>query len=81
MRNILRELKQSEAEIQSCPVSPAHLTEMLKLVDNNTISGNIAKKVFDEMYATGKMPEEIVRDRAFVEMNAQSRVFLESCVL
>lgn len=74
MRNILRELKQRETDIQSCPVSPAHLAEMLKLVDNKTISGNIAKKVFDEMYATGKMPEEIVREKGLVQITDTGQI-------
>ncbi len=74
MRNILQKLKQSETDIRSCPVSPAHLAEMLSLVDNNTISGNIAKTVFDDMYATGKMPEVIVREKGLVQITDEGQI-------
>jgi len=68
MGDILRELKQRDADIRQCPVTPKHLSEMLKLVDNGTISGKIAKTVFEEMYTTGKMPEEIVKAKGLVQI-------------
>jgi aspartyl-tRNA(Asn)/glutamyl-tRNA(Gln) amidotransferase subunit B len=68
MGDILRELKQRDADIRQCPVTPAHLAGMLNLVENNTISGKIAKTVFEEMYATGKLPEEIVKAKGLVQI-------------
>lgn len=68
MRDILRELTQNDMDIRDCPVSPQHLAEMLKLIDNKTISGKIAKTVFEEMYATGKMPAEIVKEKGLVQI-------------
>ena len=36
---------------------------MLKLLKEGTISGKIAKTVFEEMYTTGKAPGDIVREK------------------
>lgn len=69
MGDLLRELKQNEIDIRECPVTPFHLAEMLKLVENKTISGKIAKTVFEEMYATGKMPGEIVKEKGLVQIS------------
>jgi aspartyl-tRNA(Asn)/glutamyl-tRNA(Gln) amidotransferase subunit B len=69
MGDILREIKQSDIDIRKCPVTPTHLAEMLKLVDNKTISGKIAKTVFEEMYATGKMPEVIVKEKGLIQIS------------
>jgi aspartyl-tRNA(Asn)/glutamyl-tRNA(Gln) amidotransferase subunit B len=68
MGELLRELKHDEREIDQCPVNPQHLAEMLWMVKEGTISGKIAKDVFEEMYRTGERPEKIVRDRGWVQI-------------
>ena len=35
---------------------------MVELIDKGTISGTIAKKVFEKMFETGKSPEAIVKE-------------------
>lgn len=45
------------------PVRPEHLASLLRLVDQGTISGRMAKEVFEAMFETGKAPEEIVAER------------------
>jgi aspartyl-tRNA(Asn)/glutamyl-tRNA(Gln) amidotransferase subunit B len=44
-------------------VSPAHAAELLKLVADGTISGTIAKQVFEIMLETGDAPAKIVEKR------------------
>ena len=45
------------------PVSPAHAAELLKLVADGTISGTIAKQVFEIMLETGDPASKIVDER------------------
>jgi len=68
MGDLLKELKRDEREIEQCPVTPEHLAEMLLLIKRGTISGKIAKDVFEEMYRTGDRPEKIVKDRGWVQI-------------
>jgi aspartyl-tRNA(Asn)/glutamyl-tRNA(Gln) amidotransferase subunit B len=68
MGDLLRELKRDGREIDQCPVTPKHLTEMLSMIKNGTISGKIAKDVFEEMYQTGEHPEKIVRNKGWVQI-------------
>src|SRR5438477_9293279 len=49
--------------ITDTPVSPEEAAELLKLVADGTISGTIAKQVFEIMLETGEAPSKIVEDR------------------
>jgi aspartyl-tRNA(Asn)/glutamyl-tRNA(Gln) amidotransferase subunit B len=49
--------------IADTPISPEEAAELLKLVADGTISGTIAKQVFEIMLDTGEAPSKIVEDR------------------
>jgi aspartyl-tRNA(Asn)/glutamyl-tRNA(Gln) amidotransferase subunit B len=49
--------------IEASPVSPAHAAELLGLVADGTISGTIAKQVFEIMLDSGEGAAEIVESR------------------
>jgi aspartyl-tRNA(Asn)/glutamyl-tRNA(Gln) amidotransferase subunit B len=68
MGDLLRELKGDDREIDQCPVTPQHLAQMLSMVKEGTISGKIAKDVFEEMYRTGERPDKIVRDKGWTQI-------------
>ena len=69
MGEITRALNDSGTSIESCPVSPGQLAELLKLIDNGTISGKIAKTVFDDMWTSGKTPQTIVEEQGLVQVS------------
>ncbi len=46
--------------IETSPVSAEHLGKLIDLISDNTISGRIAKQIFESMYKTGGDPAEIV---------------------
>ena len=74
MVELLRELNQDEREIEECPVPPANLVKLLRLIDDGTISGKIAKSVFEEMYRTGGDPETIVKEKGLVQLTDASAI-------
>lgn len=49
--------------ITDTPISPEEAAELLKLVADSTISGTIAKQVFEIMLETGEAPSKIVEER------------------
>ena len=57
---LLALLKDSGKEITDSPVKPEAVGDLLKLVEAGTLSGKMAKTVFEKMYATGKTSAEIV---------------------
>jgi aspartyl-tRNA(Asn)/glutamyl-tRNA(Gln) amidotransferase subunit B len=60
---LMRELNSSKTDIKNATLLPEHLAELILLIDNNTISGKIAKNVFSEMWATNKKASEIVKEK------------------
>jgi aspartyl-tRNA(Asn)/glutamyl-tRNA(Gln) amidotransferase subunit B len=74
MTELLRELKGDD--IDACLVKPGPLAALLKMVDDNTISGKIAKTVFGEMLATGKEPAVIVKEKNLVQVSDQGELLV-----
>ncbi|HYV04902.1 MAG TPA: Asp-tRNA(Asn)/Glu-tRNA(Gln) amidotransferase subunit GatB [Blastocatellia bacterium] len=62
LNELLRELKNTGVEIVASPVSSASLGGMIKLIDEGSISGKMAKDVLIEMYRSGKPVDEVVRE-------------------
>jgi len=57
---VVRLLKGKSLPVQSCPIVPAALANLLDLLEKERITGKQAKDVLDEAFATGEMPEAIV---------------------
>lgn len=74
MGDLLRELKKDNKDIEDCPVSPSALVDLLKLIDTGTISGNIAKGVFEEMYQTQKSAGSIVEEKGLKQITDSSAI-------
>jgi aspartyl-tRNA(Asn)/glutamyl-tRNA(Gln) amidotransferase subunit B len=75
MTEIMRELKGEEGiDIRSFPVKPEDLAALLAMVDQGTISGKIAKTVFEEMLASGKDPATVVQEKNLVQMSDQGEL-------
>ena len=68
MGDVLRECKGDEASLRDLAVTPEMLAEMIGLIQDGTISGKIAKKVFQEMVRTGARPGQIVREQDLVQV-------------
>ncbi|MCR4399899.1 MAG: Asp-tRNA(Asn)/Glu-tRNA(Gln) amidotransferase subunit GatB [Syntrophomonadaceae bacterium] len=69
MGDFSRLLNQRGEEIAESKVTPAALVRMLEMVREGTISGKLAKAVFEEMYASGRGPDEIVREQGLVQIS------------
>ncbi len=69
MSELLRELKNADKDIEDCPVTPENLAQLLRMVHDNTISGKIAKTVFEEMVKSGKPPQTVVQEKNLVQIS------------
>jgi aspartyl-tRNA(Asn)/glutamyl-tRNA(Gln) amidotransferase subunit B len=74
MVELFRLLKQEEREIDASPISPAGLAELLKLIDNGTISGKMAKAILEQAYDSRKSPKEIVEEQGVAQVNDESTI-------
>ncbi|WP_243372229.1 Asp-tRNA(Asn)/Glu-tRNA(Gln) amidotransferase subunit GatB [Geotalea sp. SG265] len=69
MGEVTRALNEENRPIAEAPVTPQLLAELLQLIDKGTISGKIAKTVFDEMWRTGKPPAKVVEEKGLVQVS------------
>ncbi|MGZ3768395.1 MAG: Asp-tRNA(Asn)/Glu-tRNA(Gln) amidotransferase subunit GatB [Bdellovibrio sp.] len=69
MTELLRELNQANKEIKDSPIKPAQLGKMISLIDHGTISGKIAKTVFQEMWESGKDPEIVIKEKGLIQIS------------
>ena len=56
------------------PVTPAQVAELLRLVDEGTISGKQAKDVHAAMAGTSRSPGEIVRERGMAVIRDEGAI-------
>jgi aspartyl-tRNA(Asn)/glutamyl-tRNA(Gln) amidotransferase subunit B len=68
LSELLRELTAANVGIDAARVSPHDLGSLIKLIDEGTISGKMAKDIFVEMFASGHSPKAIVEERGLVQI-------------
>jgi aspartyl-tRNA(Asn)/glutamyl-tRNA(Gln) amidotransferase subunit B len=61
-------LKKEDHAIEDSPVSPAQLGAIVRLIRSDTISGKIAKDLFEIVYTEGGDPEKIVEERGMKQV-------------
>jgi aspartyl-tRNA(Asn)/glutamyl-tRNA(Gln) amidotransferase subunit B len=74
MGEVLRALNDNNSTIDDCPVTPQLLGGMLKRIDDKTISGKIAKKVFDAMWQSGKDADTIIEEQGLTQVSDLSAI-------
>jgi aspartyl-tRNA(Asn)/glutamyl-tRNA(Gln) amidotransferase subunit B len=74
MGDLTRYLKRDNREISNCPVSFESLARLVGMVEEGSISGKIAKEVFERMYSTGASPGDIVASQNLGQISDQSEL-------
>ncbi len=69
MGELMRLFNEDGISIEESPMTPAGLVELLKLIDAGTISGKIAKTVFEDMYKSRKTAAEIIKEKGLVQIS------------
>jgi len=75
VQRVLRERRLDDAlVIRDWPVPAAHVGALVRLIDEETISGKIAKTVFEEMLQTGKEPDRIVEEQGLTQVTDDAAI-------
>ena len=74
MSEVLRELNQSGTPVESSPVSPERLVELLRLVHDGTISLNVAKELFPELYAGDQSATRLVEAKGLRQLSDETEL-------
>ncbi len=74
MGELARALKEAGASIADSPVSPERLAELLALVERGTLSGAMAKGVFETMIASGRSASAIVEAEGLAQIDDDTEI-------
>jgi len=69
MGDVLRRCKDEHLEVTAIPLRPARLVELIALIDEDVISGKIAKKVFDAVWEDDRPPMAIIEERGWKQVS------------
>ena len=67
-------LKKNNLDIKKSPVKPSDLGELIDLIENSTISGKLAKTVFDEMFYNRKKPKKIIKQKGLIQITDSGEI-------
>lgn len=74
MGPLLGLLNAENKPIDQSPIDTENLANLLLMIDDGTISGKIAKTVFEEMATSGKSPKDIVEEKGLVQVTDVSAI-------
>ncbi len=74
MGELARALKDAGLDAGVSPLAPANLAGLIALVEKGTISGSIAKGVFEKMFATGGSAADIVAAEGLTQISDESQI-------
>ena len=74
MGDFSKMLNELNLEINESKIIEENLANLIKLIDTNIISSAMAKKVFIEMFETGKDAKVIVEEKGLVQLTDESAI-------
>jgi aspartyl-tRNA(Asn)/glutamyl-tRNA(Gln) amidotransferase subunit B len=69
MGDLMSLLNEAGVSVEESPISCEDLADLLRLIEEDVISGKIGKDVLEKMVATGKSPQEIVEEEGLEQIS------------
>ena len=67
-------LNKDAIEINQSKLTPPNLAMLINRIDDQTISGKIGKSIFEEMYASGASPDEIIESQGLKQISDDGEI-------
>jgi aspartyl-tRNA(Asn)/glutamyl-tRNA(Gln) amidotransferase subunit B len=74
MGELTRKLNETKDPIESAPLAPDALAELITLIDKGTITGPVAKDVFEKMYGSKRRAADIVAAEGLARIDDQAAI-------
>jgi aspartyl-tRNA(Asn)/glutamyl-tRNA(Gln) amidotransferase subunit B len=74
MGELARKLKEQALDVGSSPLRPERLAGLIGLIEKGTISGSMAKDVFDRMFSSNQPAEAIVAEEGLAQIDDESQI-------
>jgi aspartyl-tRNA(Asn)/glutamyl-tRNA(Gln) amidotransferase subunit B len=69
LNELLGRLNAAGQGIEQSPVSAENMAALVRCIASGEISGKMAKIVFDDMFAHGKAPKDVIAEKGLVQIN------------
>ena len=79
MGELARKLKEQDLDVASSPLTPDRLAGLLALIEKGTISGSMAKDVFDRMFSSNQAADDIVAAEGLAQIDDESQIVGPDC--
>ncbi|TMD09418.1 MAG: Asp-tRNA(Asn)/Glu-tRNA(Gln) amidotransferase subunit GatB [Chloroflexi bacterium] len=71
----LSRIRGTEAwDTAGAPLSPAHLAQLIRLIDSGTISGKMGKDLLGQAVASGKAPQDLVAEQGLSQVTGEDQL-------
>ncbi len=74
MGEVLRSVKERKNGLEELNLAPAHLIEIIQMIESGTINSKIAKTVFKEVLESGKAAKAIVEDKGLTQITDRDAI-------
>jgi aspartyl-tRNA(Asn)/glutamyl-tRNA(Gln) amidotransferase subunit B len=74
MGDVLKIINEKKIDIKDFSISAENLAELINIINDNTISGKIAKEIFPEMLTENKKPLEIVKSKNLLQITDTKKI-------
>ncbi len=74
MGDLLRDLKEFSLRIESSPVKPKSIADLIRLIESGEISGKMGKDVFEVMFREVKTPQEVISEKGLKQITNTAEV-------
>lgn len=71
MGELTAKLNIAGIEADCCKFKPQYMAELLQLLDDDLISGNLAKEILDQSFVSGKSPRQIMDEENLTQISDQ----------
>jgi aspartyl-tRNA(Asn)/glutamyl-tRNA(Gln) amidotransferase subunit B len=68
LSDLLGRMSDADKQAGRVPVPPAALASLVGRIDDGTISGKIAKELLPDVIATGRAPDDLIREKGLVQI-------------
>lgn len=74
MTEVLRVINEQKIDIRDFRVAPINLAKLVALIHDSTISGKIAKEVWEEMLKSNEDPKVIVEEKGLLQISDEAAI-------
>lgn len=74
LNELLARLNVTGETIEETKILPEHMAELVSLIEKGTVSGKMAKDIFDEMFEFGKTPMSIIKEKGLEQVSGEEEL-------